>query len=218
MASATVVGGWHPVPDLPGPKCHRWACPMSVGRRPKRATLRQIDDLHFPAAVKSTDVPKCVSYVGRDDAGYETPKECSDRHLLGPPRHHAFVTQDGYSLVRKSVGATDAGVVVMSRERIWPWRQMTRPPRHLCRPEQLTSVCPSERTSRVSVSCIARDHRSAQRRTGWMRRSGEDRCAFVTTFRCVGGTTCARYEHSFGGLALQFMSTSVHSRIAKPAQ
>ena len=47
------------------------------------------------------------------------------------------------------------GVVVLSHERN-PLASSGQSPRQLCLPEQLTSVCPTERTSRIAVSCIGR--------------------------------------------------------------
>jgi len=43
---------------------------VSVGRRPKRTTLRQIGELHFRASVKSTDAANgiCATCFGRPDA------------------------------------------------------------------------------------------------------------------------------------------------------
>ena len=62
-----------------------------------------------------------VSYCGRCDRSSLSGRACllrsrSPRSLQQP----AFVTKDGYSLVRNAVGVTDSGVVVLSHERLRP--------------------------------------------------------------------------------------------------
>ena len=55
---------------------------------------------------------------------------CQRSVTIGLRGARLFVTQVGYTLVRKDVGATDTGVVVLSHERFRPTSLLSRPNVH----------------------------------------------------------------------------------------
>ena len=65
---------------------------FSAENQGKAPSAQHNSELHITSAHGESPFPASVV---KTDAGNQTAKMCGRRHPLGPPRRHAFVTQDG---------------------------------------------------------------------------------------------------------------------------